>query len=318
LQAFYEAQANNSNSLFSYFAFLKGIEYKVRMDTDSLKAFLAVAECQSFSIAAERLHLTQPAVSKRIAALEERLNHSLFDRLGRSVQLTEAGERLRPQATFILQNIRETERSIRELSGEMVGSLKVATSHHIGLHHLPPILRIFASKYPKVNLQFEFLDSEQAHEKVINGDCELAVVTLAPELKEPLAAEIIWQDPLVFVTSPKHELAQRSQITLKDLSQARAILPDLNTFTGRLVKKCFDEASLPLRLNMATNYLETIKVMVSVGLGWSVLPATMLDSQLKEIPIAGTQLTRSLGVVTHKRRTLGNAARAFYDVLRAN
>ena len=235
MQAFYEAQANNSNSLFSYFAFLKGIEYKVRMDTDSLKAFLAVAECQSFSIAAERLHLTQPAVSKRIAALEERLNHSLFDRLGRSVQLTEAGERLRPQATFILQNIRETERSIRELSGEMVGSLKVATSHHIGLHHLPPILRIFASKYPKVNLQFEFLDSEQAHEKVINGDCELAVVTLAPELKEPLAAEIIWQDPLVFVTSPKHELAQRSQITLKDLSQARAILPDLNTFTGRLV-----------------------------------------------------------------------------------
>ncbi|MFL0808860.1 MAG: LysR family transcriptional regulator [Agarilytica sp.] len=284
------------------------------MDLDELKAFTAVARTHSFSEAAKELFITQPAVSKRIAALEEHLNHSLFDRLGKDVSLTEAGKALLPNAEKILQSVHSTERSIRELSGEIVGNLHVATSHHIGLHHLPPVLRAFASQHRNVNLQFEFLDSEQAHEKVIRGECELAVVTLAPKLEPPLEAQTIWHDPLKFVVSTEHPLANSKRVSLQELSKEAAILPDLNTFTGRLVKSTFDQKGLPLTLNMATNYLETIKMMVSVGLGWSVLPTTLIDTHMRILE-PGVKLSRKLGVIKHQKRSLGNAAKAFYAVL---
>ncbi len=286
------------------------------MDTDALKAFVMVAQTSSFSEASRQLFITQPAVSKRIAALESHLNHTLFDRLGKEVTLTEAGKSLMPQALKILQEIKDTERSIRELSGEIIGTLHVATSHHIGLHHLPPVLRAFASKHRNVNLQFDFLDSEQAHEKVIRGECELAVVTLAPKLEPPLEATLLWLDPLKFVVGKDHPLAKKRQITLEELSKHPAILPDLNTFTGRLVKSTFDKESLSLTLNMTTNYLETIKMMVSVGLGWSVLPATLIDEQMKTLNVPKFQLERELGVIKHQKRSLGNAAKAFYQTLK--
>lgn len=287
------------------------------MDIDALKAFVTVAECGSFSLAAQQLHLTQPAVSKRISSLETRLNHPLFDRLGREVTLTEAGEALMPRARAILHDIAETERSIKELSGEIVGSLRVATSHHIGLHHLPPILREFASSHREVNLQFEFLDSEQAHEKVLRGDVDFAVVTLAPELEPPLQGEVIWLDELVFVAAVGHPLTRHKNLSLEQLSQEAAILPDLNTFTGRLVQQAFADRGLKLNLNMATNYLETIKMMVTVGLGWSVLPRSMLDENIEDLEIKNIQLVRALGVVKHQKRTMGKAANAFYELLRA-
>lgn len=286
------------------------------MDTDALKAFIAVADRRSFSQAAEQLNLTQPAISKRIAALEQRLGRTLFDRLGREVLLTETGAHLLPRAQSILHAIREAERSTKELSGEVSGTLRVATSHHIGLHYMPPVLREFASSHPQVQLQFEFLDSEQAHERVTRGDCELAVVTLAPTVEPPLIGEQLWPDPLSFVVSPLHVLSKEPELELQMLSHYPAILPNLNTYTGRLVNRCFADIGLKLQLNMATNYLETIKVMVTAGLGWSVLPKTMIDKNLTDLPIRNVSLQRQLGIVTHAKRTLSNAATAFYKVLK--
>jgi len=288
------------------------------MDTESLQAFVAVAQSRSFSLAAQKLFLSQPAVSKRISKLEEQLNHRLFDRLGRDLQLTEAGQTLLPRAEYILGEMKVAERSIRELSGEIVGTLRVATSHHVGLHHLPPILRQFASRHANVNLQFEFLDSEKAHKRVLDGDCELAVVTLAPRIEAPLKTELLWPDPLVVVVSKDHHLAQNTRVSLLQLSEESAILPDMNTFTGRAIQAEFDRLNLPIRMNMSTNYLETIKMMVSVGLGWSVLPLTLVDSQMKILAPEGVKFERSLGVVFHEKRSLSNAASAFFEILRAN
>ena len=286
------------------------------MDFDAIRAFVEVAETRSFSLAAEKLFITQPAVSKRIAALEDELDHTLFDRLGKHVELTEAGEQLLPRALSILQNIHQTKRHIQELSGEITGTLRVATSHHIGLHHLPPMLREFASTHQNVNLQFEFLDSEKAYSKVLEGECEMAIVTIAPTTESPLQTEILWQDPLYFVCGINHQLAQKGITNLSTLSAYPAILPDLNTFTGRLVKAGFEEQKLSLKLNMATNYLETIKMMVGVGLGWSVLPKTLIDEHMHILPIDDISLIRHLGIITHKKRTFSNAGQAFYQTIK--
>ena len=279
------------------------------MDIDTLRAFVIISECGSFSLAAEKLFITQPAVSKRINALENLLDTRLFDRIGKQVQLTEGGQILLPKAQRILADIQDAATAVKDLSGEVRGDLHVATSHHIGLHKLPPVLRDFAERYPKVNLRFEFLDSEVACERVLQGKCELALVTLPPQIDAPLAATAIWHDPLVFITSQHSAIA--ADCTLAELSQTPAILPDLNTYTGQLIHRFFNEQGLNLNISMATNFLETIKMLCSVGLGWSVLPASMLDEQLKVLNVQSSALKRDLGLVRHTGRTLSNAGQAF-------
>ncbi|WP_339670409.1 LysR family transcriptional regulator [Dasania marina] len=284
------------------------------MDTQSLQAFILVADSGSFSVTAEQLHLTQPAVSKRIAGLESQLDCKLFDRIGRSTQLTEAGRELYPKALQILQDVKEAERCVRELRGTVAGTLSIGISHHIGLHRLPPVLQAYSKRYPKVHLAIDFMDSEEAHEQVMHGQIELGVVTLDPG-HSLVSHNQVWDDELTLVVAADHPLASKAIITPKMLSKYNAILPGLNTYTGRIVAELFSQHKLKLNTSMATNYLETIKMMVSIGLGWSVLPKTMLDQQLSPISIAGLSLSRKLGYIYHPNRSLSNAAQAFVAAL---
>lgn len=285
------------------------------MDTQNLKAFLLVAETGSFSVAAQKLHLTQPAVSKRIAQLEEQLNVSLFDRIGRTISTTEAGEALLPHARAVQLELQAAQQSVRDLSGEVRGRLRLATSHHIGLHRLPPVLSFFSKAFPAVQLDIDFMDSEQAYELTLHGEVELAAVTLAPVPVANIVTRTIWPDPLDFMVQQGHALTRKKQLTLQDLSQHPAILPGLNTYTGQIVKSLFDQNSLPMQVAIATNYLETIRMMASVGLGWTVLPRSMRDASLDTLPIREAHIERTLGIVHHEGRSLSRAARAFIDAL---
>lgn len=288
------------------------------MDIANLRAFVEVAETRSFSAAAAQLHLTQPAVSKRIAALEEAFRARLFDRIGRTVDLTEAGRALLPRARRILSELDASRRALSDLSGTVGGTLRLGTSHHIGLHRLPPTLRAFAARYPEVTLDLHFMDSEAACHAVETGDLELAVVTLPPEPRAGLDMQPVWDDPLVVVCAPDHPLAQRRRLRIADLAGHPAILPASSTYTRQIAERAFHELGIELRSSLSTNYLETIKMLVSVGLGWSLLPQTMVDRQLHVLPMRGLQLHRTLGTVRHRERTLSNAARAMLESLPAS
>ncbi|HCO58955.1 MAG TPA: LysR family transcriptional regulator [Porticoccaceae bacterium] len=285
------------------------------METQLLEAFVAVVETGSFSDAAEQIHLTQPAVSKRIALLEDQLGCRLFDRIGRQINLTEAGAALLPRAQNLLQSLIDTRQHIRDLSGSVSGQLRLAISHHIGLHRLPPVLKAFAARHGDVTLSIDFMDSEVAYEAIRQGHFELAVVTLAPEAHAKIVATPIWRDPLCLVSSPDHYLTNAGKITLAKLCQHPAILPGMNTYTGRMIKRIFDEHEKNLAATMATNYLETIKMMVSVGLGWSLLPNTMLDTSLVQLHCPTIRLERQLGLIHHRDKSLSNAANAFIALL---
>jgi DNA-binding transcriptional LysR family regulator len=285
------------------------------MDTQALTAFLAVAESGSFSTAAERLFLTQPAVSKRIAQLEQQLGTRLFDRVSRRVRLTEAGEALLPRARQVLLDLEDMGRAISNLTGTVSGTLRIGTSHHIGLHRLPPVLRRFSRQYPDVKLDIHFIDSEEAWEAVLHGDLEMGVVTLPPQPDPRLHSQAVWQDPLVFMAAPEHPLARLKRVPLETLTGYSAILPSPVTFTRRIVESLFEEQALTLNISMSTNYLETIHMMVSIGLGWSVLPETMLDDSVVRLNVDTALPVRRLGVVTHPGRSRSNAAGAFLDIL---
>lgn len=285
------------------------------MDTQNLRAFLLVAESGSFSQAAKRLHLTQPAVSKRIAQLEAQLNVSLFDRIGRRISTTEAGEALLPHARAVHLELQAAQQSVRDLAGEVRGRLRLATSHHIGLHRLPPLLSFFSKAFPAVQLDIDFMDSEQAYELTLQGEVELAVVTLAPSSIVNIVTRPIWLDPLDFMVQEGTQLTRKKALGLKELSQHPAILPGLNTYTGQIVKSLFEQRSLPIQIAITTNYLETIRMMASVGLGWTVLPRSMRDPSLTTLPIRDARIERTLGAIHHEGRSLSRAAQAFIEAL---
>ncbi|GAB1263405.1 LysR family transcriptional regulator [Aurantivibrio infirmus] len=286
------------------------------MDTQQLRAFVEVASTGSFSISAENLHLTQPAISKRISGLEEQLNQRLFDRIGRAVNLTEAGRVLLPRAQEILQTVNLAQQQLADLSGNVSGRFKLATSHHIGLHRLPPILQAFSERYPAVELDIAFLDSEKAHTQVVNGEIELAVITLSSDADATVTTKQIWHDELYFTVGAHHPLTRKkSPISLSELAQYPAILPEINTYTTKIVKQLFDQRGIALHTKLATNYLETIKMMVAINLGWSVLPKTMIDAETPGLNIPGVSFSRELGYIHHHNRSLSNAASAFIQLL---
>jgi DNA-binding transcriptional LysR family regulator len=286
------------------------------MDNQNLKAFITVANSGSFSESAEQLHLTQSAISKRIAQLEHQIGKKLFDRIARQVTLTEAGTELLPRALRILQEYENALQAINDLSGEASGTLRLAISHHLGLHRLPPVLKQFAQQYPKVTLDIEFMDSEKAYEQVLHGQSEVAIITLALESHHNIHSQKIWNDPLRFICAQDHPLATLKTPALKDLAEYPIILPGLNTYTGRIIQNLFQQEGIPLKAPMSTNYLETISTMVEIGLGWSVLPETLVR-ELHVMPFEQVSIARELGYIHHMKRSLSNAAVAFLGMMDA-
>lgn len=284
------------------------------MDTQSLKAFLSVAKHHSFSEAAEELFLTQPAVSKRVSVLEQQLETKLFDRVGRKVSLTPSGTALLPKAKQILHLIKSTEQELHNLSLQVSGSLEIISSHHVGLHRLPPILKEYSTLYPEVDLKIEFSESESGYEQVLHGDKEMALITLAPEPHPSLVSQAIWNDQMQFVCSDDHPLSQKSHIRLEDLAHHKAILPSKNTFTRQKVEQLFSDTEVSLDVVTSTNYLDTIRMMVSIGYGWSVLPESLCNN-LKILNLPVEMSGRQLGYVVHKHHSLTNAAKALIELL---
>jgi DNA-binding transcriptional LysR family regulator len=222
---------------------------------------------------------------------------------------------LLPHAKAVQRELTAAQQSVRDLAGDVAGKLSLATSHHIGLHRLPTILSYYSKTYTGVHIDIDFMDSEQAYELIRQGKTELAVVTLAPADDRNLITLPLWQDPLDFMVASGHPLTELSPLDLGSLSEHPAILPGLNTYTGQIVKRLFDQHDLQLEVSMTTNYLETIRMMTSVGLGWTVLPRTMGDNSLSTLKRESVATERTLGVVYHRGRSLSRAARAFIDAL---
>ena len=160
------------------------------------------------------------------------------------------------------------------------------------------------------------MDSEDAYVTVANNEIELAIVTLPEHRDERLDCEPIWVDRLVVVLANDHPLADASDITPQLLLQHAAILPSIGTFTRKIINNLFAGDEDRLNIILETNFLETIKVMVSANLGWSILPESMADSTLVSHPLKGLDIRRSLGIVTRNKRTLSLSSSAMIELLR--
>jgi DNA-binding transcriptional LysR family regulator len=285
------------------------------MNLAAFEAFIKVMETGSISMAADLLFITQPAVTKRIHSLEEYFGVKLFESAGRGVQATHAAHSLLPKVKNWLNELGDIHHTLSHEQEQVQGKLKIGTSHHIGLHHLPQHLRNYVQKFPEVTLDVHFVDSEQAHEQVLAGDLELAFLTLPPKGDERLRYVTIWNDPLVFVAAPFHPLAQKKHLSLEDLIQYPSLLPASQTYTTQITLAEFEKQGVKPKITMSNNPLESIRMLVSIGLGWSVLPKTLLNQDLQMLDI-NVQMQRQLGMVWHPGRTQSRAVQELVAMMK--
>ena len=285
------------------------------MNLAAFEAFVKVMETGSISIAAEHLFITQPAVTKRIHSLEDYFGVKLFESAGRGVQATHASHSLLPKVKSWLNELGDIHHTLSHEQGEVRGKLKIGTSHHIGLHQLPLHLKKYVQLFPDVKLDVHFVDSEQAHEQVLAGDLELAFLTLPPQGDERLRYITLWNDPLVFVVAPFHPLAQKQNLKLEDLIEYPSLLPAAQTYTSQITLAEFEKKGLKPKITMSNNPLESIRMLVSIGLGWSVLPKTLLNHDLQQLHIP-LEMNRQLGMVWHPARTQSRAVQELIEMMK--
>ncbi len=284
--------------------------------------FRKVAETKSISRAAEELSITQPAVSKQIRALEDELAEKLFDRIGKKVFLTKAGEVLLDHADRILRSVEEAKTAVLDLSKECSGKLVIGTSDHISLHRLPGILKSYITAFPKVDLKLRCHRSETVLEMVGKNLVDIGVITL-PQVSANLISRIIWKDPMSLVYPKGHPLASFEEIKLKDVVRYAMILPETGTTTRKKIDASFTKKRLVPNVAMEVAYIETIKGLVKAGLGISILPDKAVEQEVKagillRAKIEDTKISRDLGVVYLKDKFLSRPAVEFLKFLDKN
>lgn len=286
------------------------------VDSAQILAFLAVAEQGSFSQAARVLHITQPAVSKRIAQLEEQVGAPLFDRLARRVDLSEWGERLLPAALQYRQALEEIASTTLGTGVDLTGRLRIALSHYAGLHVLPETLSRFNQSYPNVLMDLKFLNSEEALMAVVQGTVMLAYGTLG-DTAHPVVQTPLWEERLQPMVAYRHIQGQQPDLTMLRQLAARlpAILPAAHTTTRQTVEHWLHQAGIAPLAVIEVNQLDSIALLVETGIGWSVLPETLMLPGLTRIARGQGPAfpERRLGLIVHRDRTVSRAARAFMD-----
>jgi len=291
------------------------------MDMESIETFIKVAETRSFSRSAEVLQLTQPAVSKRIAALESKLDARLFDRVGRNIHLTEAGQLLLPSAKQLQSEVTRIEDEIRNAGKAVSGRLLVGTTAFVTTKRLKNVLTEFHENYKEVNIELKLGTTEEALDGLLSNSLELALCPLLDSsienLPESLNCIELWRNNLKLVVSRNHPLALQSVVTPDQLSTVNAILPSRNTLARKAIDIELLRCSIEGNVATETQDFATMRTLASIGLGWTCLPQNEIDNTLVELPLTGVMLPHSIVLVHRRERSFSRAGSAFIEALSA-
>lgn len=284
------------------------------MDTELLKSFLVLVRLKSFTLSAKELEITQPALSKRIKRLESLVGTPLIDRDSSHLALTQAGNLLLEKAPSIINGISQSIQEIRDLSGTISGTLRIATSHYIGMYQLPKALEQFISQYPDVDVTIDFLDSGKAYRQVLAGDIEVALITFPQEQDERAVHIPQWQETMQICFHQEHELAQFKQ-PLLHLSQYPCLLPPAHTFPRELFEHQLNALGIERGQVKTAHYLEVIAKLAACKMGWALLPERLIEQPLIAISGKKHSFSREMGIMHRNNKQLSNAAKAFINTL---
>jgi len=289
------------------------------MDFRQLEMFGAVAEEGTFTRAAERLHVSQSAISRQVKLLEEELGGSLLHRGPKRVALTQPGELLLKMVHRIQRDMAEVVAQISDTHTLHRGSLSVAGGMTVCLYILPRLLKKFRSLYPRVDLRVASDASESIQRQLRNAELDLALLTL-PIVARDLEVIPVLKEEMVVVTAPGHPLSRERTVEPKSLGRYPLILYEAGSNSRKVLDQFFLEEEVPVEVAMETENVEIIKAMVGNGLGVSIIPfaAVAKDVRTKRLAqarVRGRKLYRETGWVYLKSdyvpRTITEMIRVF-------
>jgi DNA-binding transcriptional LysR family regulator len=288
------------------------------MNLDQIRNFYEVAVHKSFTQAAEKLYRTQPAISTQVRMLEEELGEKLFDRIGKKVCLTEAGELLFGYAERMLRLHDEAKLAITELNAQPRGKVSIGANEATCLYVLPQLFALFKEKYPEVQISIYRNFSKKVLDKILENQLDFGIVTL-PVPEKDVHVMPIAEDELWLITSPTHPLADRGSVRLDEVVPHAFIFHKAGTTRERLMKH-FGPIWEKMNISMELASIETIKKFVSIGMGISIVPKSYVSEEiargtLRLVRIRNLKMIRKLGLIYRRNRYLSHASRAFLQVV---
>jgi len=283
-----------------------------------LSAFHTVARLGSVSLAADELHLTQPAVSIQIAALEASAGTALLQRTGRGIRLTEAGELLAGYANRIVDLWREAGEEMATLQGVFSGTLRVGTVT-TAEYLLPPLLVSFIHTRPKVKIKLQVGNRDEIVRMLAGQEIDIAIMGRPPaELKTD--SRTFARHPMAFLAAPSDPLMAMRGLTLADVAETRILVRERGSGTRTTVERIFKDAGVPLRVGSEMSSNEAIKQMCAAGFGVAFLSmhTCVLEIEaglLALLPLADNPIVRDWYVMHLASRQLPHVALAFEEFL---
>ena len=286
------------------------------MEWQQLEYFHMVAQLQHFTRAAERLSISQPALSRSIARLEEELGVPLFDRQGRSVVLNPCGLRFYEHATIILQEMKKAKQDLLNRQDPHYGEISLAFLKSLGIDFIPRMVRSYLDRYPHVHFHFSQNSTAAMIDQLKRGEidfCLTSVISVMPEIEwQPL-----WTEEIFIVTHRDHPLASRENVKLADLVREKFIVLKQGCGSRAILDQAF--ASIDASPNIAFEGDEFVSVLgfVSANLGIAMLPriSGVNRDHLALLPIADYSCERTIGLVWRRGKYLSPAAVQFREFL---
>jgi DNA-binding transcriptional LysR family regulator len=289
------------------------------VNLDQLRIFRAVAQSRSFTRAAEIVHLTQPGISKHIKQMEAYFGVRLFDRTGKKVALTQAGEILFEATQEIMATIDIAERRINDLKGLRGGRLRVGSSFPVGVYILPRVLAKFRKRYPGVELALEIMISDAVGPKLLANEIDLGLVSSEP--RDPrLTARPFFTDELVVIVPRSHPWAAKTRLHVEDLAGETYIFAARGAGTRTVMEERLRAKGIVLPNVLDFGNLEGVKHAVEAGLGVSVQARSVVQREvaagsLRAVKLSDVDTSIQFFSAWRKNAHLTHAAQALVELL---
>jgi len=291
------------------------------MELHQLEAFVTVAAFRSFHRSAEALYLSQPAVSARIQALERLLGKRLFERDGRTIRLTDAGEALLPHAERAIQALAEGQHAVQQTTGPTAGPLTLAAVPTICTYLLPEVLKRFRARNESWKVIIRTGHSRDVLQMVLSEEAEIG---LARSLSHPQVETIhLARDPFVLVVYPKHRFSSTAKVTLEEVATEPLIFFDRGSSDWTLLTAAFRRQGLLPNVVLELDTIEATKKMVEGGVGISLLPQLAIRREINEGTLMPVKLSsaalprRTIDLIYLRGRHLDERAHTFVQTVKA-
>jgi LysR family transcriptional regulator, hydrogen peroxide-inducible genes activator len=289
------------------------------MELHQLRYFVAVAELGHFTNAAKRCDVAQPSLSQQIGKLEKELRQPLFERLGRTIRLTDAGRTLYDQALSILASVEEAKRQVIDAGDEQEGMVLVGAIPTIAPFLLPSLTSAFQRRYPHSRVIIHEELTAHVIQDCLQGELDVGVLAM-PIVDTQLHVETLFEEELLLALPAGHPLIKKRHVTIQDLNaQPFILLSDMHCLGQQIVSFCNQQSCNPFMVCRSAQLL-TIQELVSVGHGISLLPAMACDMdrhpQRVYRRLSDSPPVRTVAMIWHKQRYQRPAVRRFIEMMR--